>query len=170
MMTGMRVLTVRQPWAWAIMHGNKDVENRVRNIAGAYRGPVAIHAAKSGDYGALNDPALAAAIEHHAQGMGEAWRYVDLPRGVILGVVDLTDSHASGARYAPVAPGVHQIDTSKPACCPPWGQRNSQHLTFANPRPLAEPIPYTGALGMRHLNEDTIQSIEEQLARKDTDE
>lgn len=40
----MRILTVRQPWAWAIVHGGKDVENRTRNIAGAYRGPVAIHA------------------------------------------------------------------------------------------------------------------------------
>ena len=30
----MRVLTVRQPWAWAIIHGGKDVENRVRNLAG----------------------------------------------------------------------------------------------------------------------------------------
>lgn len=41
----MRILTVRQPWVWAIIHGGKDVENRVRNIAGSYRGPVAIHVA-----------------------------------------------------------------------------------------------------------------------------
>ena len=44
----MRILTVRQPWAWAIIHGGKDVENRVRNIAGDYHGPIAIHAAKAG--------------------------------------------------------------------------------------------------------------------------
>jgi hypothetical protein len=30
----MRALTVRQPWAWAIVHGGKDIENRTRNIAG----------------------------------------------------------------------------------------------------------------------------------------
>ena len=40
----MRAMTVRQPHAWAIIHGGKDVENRTRNIAGSYRGPVAIHA------------------------------------------------------------------------------------------------------------------------------
>lgn len=40
----MRALTVQQPWAWAIVYGGKDVENRTRNIAGAYRGPLAIHA------------------------------------------------------------------------------------------------------------------------------
>ena len=40
----LRVLTVRQPWAWSLIEGGKDCENRVRNIAGSYRGPVAIHA------------------------------------------------------------------------------------------------------------------------------
>lgn len=42
-------LSVRQPWAWAIVHGGKDIENRsvpaVRNM-GHCKGPVAIHAAK----------------------------------------------------------------------------------------------------------------------------
>ena len=39
----MRILTVKQPWAWAIIHGQKDVENRTKSL-GPYRGPVAIHA------------------------------------------------------------------------------------------------------------------------------
>lgn len=30
----LRVLTVRQPWAWSLIEGGKDVENRSRNIAG----------------------------------------------------------------------------------------------------------------------------------------
>lgn len=46
----MRILTVRQPWAWAIIHGGKDVENRVRNIAGDYRGPIAIHVGLQHDH------------------------------------------------------------------------------------------------------------------------
>lgn len=41
-------LSVRQPWAWAIVHAGKDIENRsaaaVRH--GMSRGPIAIHAAK----------------------------------------------------------------------------------------------------------------------------
>ena len=166
-MAVMRVLTVRQPWAWAIIHGYKDVENRVRNIAGAYRGPVAIHASKSGDYGALNDPALAAAIERHMQATGEAWRYVDLPRGVILGVVDLTETHA----YTPSV-GCHDTNGKiqmRKVMCSPWAQPGNHHLRLEHPRPLAEPIPYVGALGMRRLDEDTIHAIKEQLAREDTD-
>ena len=40
----MKVLSVRQPWAHAIVSGEKDVENRTRNVVGAWRGPIAIHA------------------------------------------------------------------------------------------------------------------------------
>ncbi|NOU05349.1 MAG: hypothetical protein HOO99_04120 [Hyphomicrobiaceae bacterium] len=42
-------LSVRQPWAWAIIHAGKNVENRdwVRTNPGmTYRGPVAIHASQ----------------------------------------------------------------------------------------------------------------------------
>ncbi|GAA3142327.1 hypothetical protein GCM10020255_022450 [Rhodococcus baikonurensis] len=49
----MRILTVRQPYAWQIVHGDKNIENRTRNIAGKYRGPVAIHASLKPDMEAL---------------------------------------------------------------------------------------------------------------------
>lgn len=39
----MRAITVRQPWAWAILHADKDVENR--SWTTDYRGPLLIHAA-----------------------------------------------------------------------------------------------------------------------------
>ncbi|WP_026986538.1 ASCH domain-containing protein [Fodinicurvata fenggangensis] len=37
-------LSIRQPWAWAILHAGKDIENR--DWRTRYRGPVCIHAAK----------------------------------------------------------------------------------------------------------------------------
>jgi hypothetical protein len=37
-------ISVRQPWAWAIVHAGKDIENR--SWATKFRGPVCIHAAK----------------------------------------------------------------------------------------------------------------------------
>ena len=37
-----KVLSIRQPWAWLILHGGKDVENR--NWATKVRGRVLIHA------------------------------------------------------------------------------------------------------------------------------
>ena len=59
----MRVLTVRQPWAWAIVHGGKDIENRTRNVAGAYRGPVAIHAGLAFDPAGVVDDRIGEAEE-----------------------------------------------------------------------------------------------------------
>jgi hypothetical protein len=41
----MRILTVRQPWAWFIAQGLKTIENRGRPTP--YRGVLAIHAAKT---------------------------------------------------------------------------------------------------------------------------
>ena len=40
---GFKVLTVRQPWAWAILFAGKDIDNRSRSTD--YRGPLMIHAA-----------------------------------------------------------------------------------------------------------------------------
>lgn len=156
----MRILTVRQPWAWAIIHGGKDVENRVRNIAGDYRGPVAIHAGLAfDDSGLASRPlreAWVAAGGHAATG-GWGNRH----RGVIFGVVDLVGVHEghnterdrmravrscyrAGKRFGP---------------CSPWAQPDSWHLELANPRPLAEPIPFKGALGLRHLDEETASRV-----------
>ena len=39
----MKAISVRQPWAWLIVNGHKDVENR--SWATKYRGEVLIHAA-----------------------------------------------------------------------------------------------------------------------------
>lgn len=47
----MKALSIRQPWAWLILHGGKDVENR--EWPTAFRGEVLIHAGKTmtrGDY------------------------------------------------------------------------------------------------------------------------
>lgn len=38
------VLSIRQPWAWFILHGGKDVENRCWQHAPKYRGRFLIHA------------------------------------------------------------------------------------------------------------------------------
>ena len=41
-----RCLSVRQPWAWLILHAGKDVENRTWSHP--FRGPVYIHASSAG--------------------------------------------------------------------------------------------------------------------------
>lgn len=77
----MIALSVRQPWAWLIVSGWKDVENRTRRIG--YRGPLLIHASKT------PDPELAfireelAALEIHVP--------EDLDYGGVVGQVTVTD-------------------------------------------------------------------------------
>lgn len=154
----MRILTVRQPWAWAIIHGGKDVENRVRNIAGDYRGPVAIHA---GLARAATDDAQV--VAHRVLTKRRAslvdWS-TGQAHGVILGVVDLIDVHHWANCLNPVDPA----DMSTWSGCSPWAEPvDVHHLMLTNPRALAEPIPYRGALGLRRLDDDTTARIFAQI-------
>jgi len=166
----MRILTVRQPWAWAIVHGQKDVENRVRNIAGDYRGPVAIHVAVRDDdeafepehplYGMIFAPcpnrASNAHNRHHCH-----WCTQTAPskygyKGCIIGVVDLVDVHEDRCST--------RGDEPCGGCCSPWADHDMWHLELANPRPLVEPIPFKGALGLRRLDDATTTAVLEAIA------
>ena len=40
----MKALSIQQPWAWAILHAGKDVENRMWKTG--YRGTILIHTGK----------------------------------------------------------------------------------------------------------------------------
>jgi hypothetical protein len=73
----MKALSVCQPWAWAIVHGIKTVENRWRPTR--HRGPLVIHASRSrrycrGDYSELL-PDM------------PPWEHLDF--GALVGVVDV---------------------------------------------------------------------------------
>lgn len=151
----MRILTVRQPWAWAIFHGGKNVENRVRNIAGDYRGPVAIHAGLRFDDAGPEHPEVARAFREYHAGIG--WGHY----GLILGIVTLTDVHrANGSN-----PGEPNL-CAPYGLCSPWAEPNTHHLTLTNPTALAEPIPFRGALGLRDLDAGTVAAIEGQLTKE----
>lgn len=171
----MRILTVRQPWAWAIIHGGKDVENRSRNIAGNYRGPIAIHAGMAIDAEAAYDLSLVSAwreafmpttYDRRGIGWGEIpdlrapeWDDPDighLALGHIIGVVDLVGAHEDGG------PGPY--DRHDYLCCEsPWAESGEWHLELTNPRPLLTPIPHKGALGLRTLDAELEARIWEQV-------
>lgn len=48
----MRCLSIRQPWAWLIVHGHKPIENR--DWSTSWRGELLIHAGKVFDAAALD--------------------------------------------------------------------------------------------------------------------
>ena len=153
-MTEMRVMTVKQPWAWAIVEGGKDVENRVRNIAGEYRGLVAIHAglgwSEQGSYDWEVRRATRSVELGYQAGDSQTWAADSVEpedprftRGAIIGVADLV--------------GVNKLSASK------WALQDHWHLELANPVTLAKPIPFTGALGLRRLDPANIARIEGEL-------
>jgi hypothetical protein len=47
----MKAISIRQPWAWLIVHGHKDIENRTWRTK--HRGPILIHASKTVDWEAV---------------------------------------------------------------------------------------------------------------------
>lgn len=158
----MRVLTVRQPWAWAIIHGQKDIENRSRNIAGSYRGPVAIHAGKAFDFSGAGACREIAADYPRDPGR---WRRSDWTFGAIIGVVDLVDVHQGHNTEQDRMRAVRScFQVGKPfGPCSPWAEPDCWHLVLANPRPFAEPIPAKGRLGLWKPDADLLAQIEAQM-------
>jgi len=138
----MRVLTVRQPWAWAIVRGGKDVENRTRNLAGDYRGPIAIQVGLTLDEGASGAMLFDAYDEAIERGDGPGWR---AGAGHIIGVVDLVDVHEDVSWFGAL-PGNDR-------CCSEWADKGAKHLVLANPRPLVEPLRWRGALHLQRTTE-----------------
>jgi hypothetical protein len=116
-------LSVRQPWAWAILHAGKEIENRswgaIRS-GGMAPGRICLHAAtgmtaREYDWGAWR-----------LQGHGvRAPRPDELVRGAIIGTVEVTAI----------------VDRSDS----PWFG-GPAGLVLARPQPIA-PIPARGALG-----------------------
>jgi hypothetical protein len=88
----MKALTVQQPWAWAIIHGGKDIEMRSRSLS--YRGPLLIHSAKA----PLSMDKFDRICRYCKEDGVRAPEASDFRFGGIIGVVDLIDvvtEHAS---------------------------------------------------------------------------
>jgi hypothetical protein len=84
----MRVISIRQPWAWLIIHAGKDIENR--DWCTNFRGPVAIQASNY-----VPTPAELSEIE---LAMKVRIRRSELQYGGVIGTAEITDCvshHAS---------------------------------------------------------------------------
>jgi hypothetical protein len=152
----VKALTVQQPWAWAIVHGGKLIENRTQ--LWGYRGPLAIHAgARISDRG-MADQRVGHALRDHGHitdpGMPAgmtAMLGAPIHMSAIIGVVDLVDAHPDAA------------------CCRPWGEsayaepdgftrRDVVHLVLENARAV-DPIPCTGRLGLWTVPADIEEAL-----------
>jgi len=128
----MKAISVRQPWAWAIIHAGKNVENRTRFCT--HRGPLLIHASKhkptKNELHAFLDLLIDVLSDERAACLLYARNYerITEDRGGIVGQVDVVGC-------------VTHDETTSPWFCGPYG------LVLANPKPL--PFrEYKGRLGL----------------------
>lgn len=158
----MKALTVQQPWAWAIMHGGKSIENRTQ--LWSYRGSLAIHAGLRWSDRGARDPRVNRAIADRLSQTDKITENAIRIAGAILGTVELVDVHHDAG------------------CCKPWGEhgevettrsrsnrerygtrdvshRTITHLVLKDPRPLAVPIGCTGALGLWAPPSDVLEQL-----------
>lgn len=109
-------LSVRQPWAWAIIHAGKDIENRswqAVNRGLEFRGRVAIHAAKGMTRAEYDDAADFMETLHVVCPLP-----ADLFRGGIIGSVDIVDVVKESA--SPWFFGPRGLVLQEPHSCEPF--------------------------------------------------
>jgi hypothetical protein len=135
-----KAISIRQPWAYAIIHAGKAIENR--SWPTRFRGAVAIHASKALDTRTLED--FFRFIDQRGLGRVVGLTKADaahLPRGAVIGIADIADCVTA---------------SSSPWFEGPFG------FVLANPRPL-QPISCKGALQFFTLPAPVIAAIDLQV-------
>ncbi len=148
----MKIITIKQPWAWAIFHAGKDVENR--KWLHRYRGPLGIHAAKST---APRDYKIAADFIRR---LGyEPPTFADLRErgetGAILGTVDFTGTKTDSDWYLGKEWDKNLTRRIKAQIAHEYHGCYGWH--FENPVTLAKPIAVTGRLGLWNFDLESEQ-------------
>lgn len=144
----MRMLTVQQPAAGAIVALGKDVEGRTWPTT--YEGLIAIHAGLSpmpNDHPFREFPVFLEALAGIRSPADEpAFHH----RGAIIAVAWLAKPH-----------------TRSPGCCAsPWGRDEAWpwHWPLVDVRPLPVPVPATGGLGLRRMVDAVERRVLEALS------
>ena len=116
----MKALSIKQPWAWLIVHGYKDVENRTWPTK--FKGRIYVHAGKSFDHEGFHW-----LFDHRILLPGNSYfGSADYYCGGIVGEVDIVDC----------------VTESKS----PWFV-GKYGFVLANAVAYEKPIPYKGKLG-----------------------
>lgn len=123
-MREMKTLSIRQPWAELIVQGRKTLELRTWMVK--YRGPLAIHASQTVE----REACLAHDLDPD-----------QVTTGAVIGVVDLVKIiELDAASYA--------SQRAEHLAGGPWDSGPLYGWRLANPRPLPEPVPMRGRMGV----------------------
>jgi hypothetical protein len=125
----VKCLSIHQPWAWAILHAGKDVENRTWGTP--YRGPLLIHASKSRK--------SCDAQRHDFESRFDVLlpSFDSMPKGAIVGMVALVGC-ASDSR-------------SK------WAEAGYCHWQLCDVRPFVNPIPWRGMQSLFSVPDEAVR-------------
>lgn len=127
-------LSVRQPWAWALIHGGKDVENRTWSTP--YRGPLLIHAGKT------------PTTEEDWLLVRERWRWTREYAPWLATAETIPHPHVAGAfAYGAIIGHVRLVRAERnyPS---EWAADGAWHWVVADPTPIDPPIPCRGQQGL----------------------
>ena len=138
--SGVKALTVKQPWASLIIRGGKDIENR--DWRTNYTGIVAIHSSAKMSREDMEDACdlMRQFVPHFSANRFQQDRY-GFPTGAILGTVDIVGC-------------VSQSDS-------PWFV-GDYGFVLRNAVAFPEPIPCKGALGLWRIPGEFVRAAREQ--------
>lgn len=143
----MKGLSIRQPWAWLIVQGFKDIENRDWKYAPSYRGPLLIHAPQKADIrGDLRW------VKHNIPGWGkivEELIRLQTEESMAMSEIFKTGGFVGMAYLNDVV----EISDS------PWFT-GKFGFKLRQQQPLKNFIPYKGQLGLFDIPTEIIQKIE----------
>ena len=139
----MKAISVRQPWAYFILTGQKPIENRTWSTN--YRGPLVIHSGLrvGKNYNEVLVPTArelgpAVFLEAAVGASPKCTLTTACRRGCLLGIVDLVS--------------VCEESTS------PWFQ-GPYGWVLINPILFPEPIPYKGRLGLFNVPDALLEGV-----------
>lgn len=159
----MKALSFLQPWGWAVLHGGKRIDNRIRKdgrmtYVCRHRGQMLIHvSAGKGPrvHGIDSDgnPTSSTYVDWAAAWMREQWQLKascpippnDVPRGGIIGCcIVVAHVDPDGDVFSHIGDACPQ---RWPALDMRWHMTGSYGLVLADVEPLPF-IPWRGALGL----------------------
>jgi hypothetical protein len=144
-------LSVRQPWAWALIYAGKQVENRSRADGGQphicrHRGPLLIHASASMTRAEYSDAAIWMASTFRAT--VPPFTSPKLCLGWIIGIMDAVGFVTPEGR-------VWLDERTRTPINLRWHAPPQHGLILLDPKPLPL-VQLKGQLGLFHVGEDVL--------------
>jgi len=156
-MTGMKALSLRQPWANAVLFLDKHIENRKWNTK--FRGEFLIHAAKGmTQLEHVNAVVFCEDVLElqYTSKVTQALRLSALNFGGIVGKARLVDVVPPRDEFVPAGVETHYPSTVREWR---WHMREQFGFVLADITPLPF-VPCKGALGLWEVPEDVLEQVD----------